>query len=260
MMIKQFLILIIFSFVCHGQTIKADDFLDINYKDVIEINGLVFYKVDTTLVTGKIIRYNKKSKPKSYVIVLKGKPDNYGWVHIKDNYSEPEKKMKTRRTIPVKNEAGKIVGNVEEPFDEYYNRISDRNDIFKDIQSNNNNLLVLKKPIESSYKDEVLKSESITDEVEKNGLWEKHYSNGNLEIKGIYIEGKKEGLWEEFYENGQLKTKINYNAGTKDGLWLKYHSNSQLWGKGNYKNDRMIGEWDYYDEKGKLILSENYNN
>jgi len=256
---KLFLILLTFSFVCQGQTLTADDFLEINYKDVTEIKGLIYYIADTTLVSGKIIRYNKKNKAKSYVLVSKGKPDSFGWVYIKEKYQEPEKKIKTNNTVPVVNEAGITIGSITEPMLKNYDQMSDRNDITTSIQSNMN-ASVLEKPRDGSSKAEVLKNNIINNEVEKNGIWEKHYSNGNLKSKGVYINGKKDGLWEEYHENGQLKNKTNYNKGAKDGLWVQYYSNSQLWSKGYYKDGRMIGEWNYYDEIGELLLTENYDN
>ena len=248
-----------FSLVCHGQTKSTDGFLEINYKDVTEIKGLVYYKADTTLVSGKVVRYNKKNKAKSYVLVSNGKPDNHSWVQLKEEYQEPEKKMKTKRTVPVVNEAGITIGDIEEPVNKYYDQMSDRNDITNDIQSNMNSNALIKQD-DSSYKKEVLNNDIIIDKVERNGIWEKHYSNEKLEVRGVYIKGKKDGLWEEYYENGQLKRKTIYIRGVKDGLWEQYHANGQLWGKGYYDNGLTIGEWKYYDKAGILILTENYDN
>ena len=259
MTLKLFLILLTFSFVCQGQTLMANDFKEINYKDVTEINGLVYYKVDTTLVSGKLIRYNKKNEAKKYILVSNGKPDDLGWIQIKEKYQEPEKKLKTKNTVNVVNEAGVIIGSIEDPIIKYDDQMSDRNDITKNIQSNID-ASVLKKPRDKSFEDEVLKNNSINNEVDKNGIWEEYYSNGNLESKGVYIDGKEDGLWQEYYENSQLKRKTIYKNGVEDGLWLQYHSNGQLWSKGHYTDGRMIGEWNYSDEKGKLLLTDNYDN
>jgi antitoxin component YwqK of YwqJK toxin-antitoxin module len=279
---RLFLFLFLLHFVSYGQTIKADNFQDINYKDVTEIKSLIYIKADTTLVSGKVIRYNKKKEAKSYILVTNGKPDSFGWIYINDKYKEPEKKMKTK-TTPVVNEAGIIIGSVEEPLIKYYDQMSDRNDITKSIQSNID-ASVLEKPRDRSYEDEVLKNKGINDEVDKNGILEKYYSNGNLESKGVYIDGKKDGLWQEYYDNSQLKSKGNYIKGKKDDFWQEYHKNGQLLGSINYKDGKengimevyhnngqlmmkgvfrdaiQIGEWKYYNENGELIKTENLGN
>ena len=118
---------------------------------------------------------------------------------------------------------------------------SERNDIYEMLQTNQETSILNKENIP-------VLNENIKKEVDKDGLWEKYYPNGNIEIKGSYFNGKKDGQWEEFYNNGGLKRKIIYKAGLKEGLWLQYHPNSQLW-----------GIWNYYDESGKLILTENYD-
>jgi antitoxin component YwqK of YwqJK toxin-antitoxin module len=259
MTLKLFTILLTFSFVCVGQTEAQEYYGDINYKNIIEIKDLIYFSSDTTLVTGKVIRYNKKNEAKKYILVSNGKPDDLGWIQIKEKYQEPEKKLKTKNTVNVVNEAGVIIGSIEDQIIKYDDQMSDRNDITKNIQSNID-ASVLKKPRDKSFEDEVLKNNSINNEVDKNGIWEEYYSNGNLESKGVYIDGKEDGLWQEYYENSQLKRKTIYKNGVEDGLWLQYHSNGQLWSKGHYKDGRMIGEWNYYDEKGKLLLTENYDN
>lgn len=194
MTLKLFTILLTFSFVCLGQTEAQEYYGDINYKNIIEIKDLIYFSSDTTLVTGKVIRYNKKNEAKKYILVSNGKPDDLGWIQIKEKYQEPEKKLKTKNTVNVVNEAGVIIGSIEDPIIKYEDQMSDRNDITKNIQSNID-ASVLKKSRDKSFEDEVLKNNSINNEVDKNGIWEEYYSNGNLESKGVYIDGKEDGLW-----------------------------------------------------------------
>lgn len=35
---------------------------DLNYKEIIEIDGLIYLKVDTILVTGRVVSYNKEKE------------------------------------------------------------------------------------------------------------------------------------------------------------------------------------------------------
>ena len=62
-MIHKLLLLIAFSpLFCNAQKNGNEYQGDLNYKDIIEIDGLIYLRADTTLVTGKIIRYNKKNE------------------------------------------------------------------------------------------------------------------------------------------------------------------------------------------------------
>jgi len=257
MTLKLFLILFTFSFVCQGQTLMSDDFKEINYKDVMEINDLIYFRTDTTLVSGKVIRYNRKNEAKKYILVSNGKPDSFGWIQIEEKYQEPEKKLKTKNTVNVVNEAGVTVGSIEVPLLQYDDQMSDRNDISKNIQSNID-ALNLTKLRNSSYEDEVLKNNSVNNEVDKNGILEKYYSNGKLESKGVYIDGKKDGLWEEYFENGQLKSKGNYIKGKKDGFWQEYYNNGHLESKVNFADDKKVGLFERYHFDGKLLSRINY--
>jgi antitoxin component YwqK of YwqJK toxin-antitoxin module len=302
-MIKQLLILLTFSFVCQGQTRIPEGFQDINYKDVTEIKNLIYSKADTSLVTGKVIRFNKKNEAKSYILVTNGKPDILGWVQISDRYERPKESVLGEVVkgtafvtgavmaatgndvnIPYRNNNLESSGKELESFhnaqkdniQEAYDKMADRNDISKDLNSMNNE------------RNETEDKFSIDDQIEidkkKNGEWEEYYNNGQLRTKGNYIEGKKDGTWHEFYENGQLSSKSNYVQGKKEHLLELYHSNGHLKGRINYKegkedgmievfyengnlmingsnrDGKQIGEWNYYNEKGVLLKTENYDN
>lgn len=284
------LIFIALTFVCEGQIDANINFDDINISDTKEIKGLFYYKADTTLVTGRLVRYNKKKEPKRYVIVINGKPDHLGWTYVNEKYAKPEESalgtilttaavatgavmavsgndinVPIDNTNNLKNYNKRLINNESTQLIDYNKEIaakaddemSQRNEISKSITS-----IVEERNefSENGNKDDQLEIKANYIADTKNGTWEKYYSNGNIESKGFYIEGMKDGLCEEYYENGQLKRKINFKEGKKDGLWEQYHPNSQLWSKGHYKDERMIGEWNYYDDAGKLVLTENYDN
>jgi antitoxin component YwqK of YwqJK toxin-antitoxin module len=85
---KQLIVLLIllFPFVCEGQTNKVNYYQDIDYKDIVESKGLFYLKLDTTLVTGRVIRYNNKKEPKRYILVEKGKPQSVNWITFRNDY------------------------------------------------------------------------------------------------------------------------------------------------------------------------------
>jgi len=266
---KQLFLLIFMSltFVCEGQT---DTYQDVDFNDTKEIKGLLYFKVDTTLVTGRVIDYNKRGKAKRYVFVKNGVPDNLGWIYYNDNYESPKESglgSLVSGAALVTGAVMAISGNdIDVPLP-----ISNANNINKSIIQNDvKDILDYNKEIASIAYDDMSQRNEISKNIQLNkysdiiekpsdGLYQKKYEAGQLAIEGNYIKGIKEGLWQEYYESGQLKRKVNYNKGVIDGLWEQYHPKSQLWAKGFYKDGRIIGEWKYYDEDGKLLLTENYD-
>jgi len=283
------LVFITLTFVCEGQIDASINFDDIDINDTKEIKGLFYLKADTTLVTGRVVRFNKKNEPKRYVIVKNGKPDNFGWTYVKEKYETPkESELGDILTaaavttgvimavsgndinVPIpdsnnpKNYNNRLLENDMTHLIDYNIEIAtEANDVMLQRNEISNNITSISKKrnesSEKSNKDVQLEIKINYVDDNKNIMCEKYYSNGILESKGVYIEGERDGIWEEFYENGQLKRETHYKNGVKDGLWEQYHDNGQLWGKGYYKDGRTIGEWNYYGEKGELLLTENYD-
>ena len=273
------MILLIYSLTSFAQKQKAEIYKHVNYEDIIEINDLIYFKVDTTLVSGKVVRYNKKNEPKKYMLVSKGKLDGLGWKNvIEDNYIESFNPI-------FKKTDGYTGDNQLAPYDEFtrkdfnrineLNRINEREVASKNISTENNNETFSENQALSKLRD----SASL-----KDGLWEEYYENGQLRNRGNYIGGKKEGLWEEYHENGNLANMVNFKEGKKEGLLKNYYSNGQIKGKINYQEGKengmmelyhqngklmlegffkdavQISLWKYYDEDGKLINTETFDN
>ena len=53
-----------------------------------------------------------------------------------------------------------------------------------------------------------------------HGLWERYWSNGNLEYKGLYVNGKRHGLCESYWSNGKPYYKGSYINDNQIGLWI----------------------------------------
>ena len=96
---KRILMIAIFfiSFICLGQTSKDYNFRDINHnfkdendinvKDILQIDDFVYFKKDTTLITGRVVKTNRKGKLKKVILIIKGKPDELGWIDV--NFENP---------------------------------------------------------------------------------------------------------------------------------------------------------------------------
>lgn len=52
------LLIMILPLFCNSQKGVKEFIGDINFKDIIEIKGLIYFKADTSIVTGRVIRYN----------------------------------------------------------------------------------------------------------------------------------------------------------------------------------------------------------
>jgi len=242
------IIILVLSFVCQGQT-KMEE---IDYKNIVEIKGLVYLKADTTLVSGKVIRYNRKNEAKKYILVSKGEPDESGWMDINNI-----KFIKPLTTKPFFNKFSyQNWENKQYPYELNRKRLNDevtRNRLGQD------NLISVDVEKNGIYKDEEVKINSINIEDEKDGVWEEYYKNGQLSRKGDYINGKKDGPWDEYHENGQLMSRINYKEGKENGVIKVYHENGQLIMRGFLEDGIQIREWKYYDKNGELIGTENYD-
>lgn len=272
MNLKLFVIVLSFSFVCQGQKQKTDTYWDVNFKNVKEIKGLIYFKVDTTLVTGKVIRYNKKNEAKRYIFVTKGKPDILGWIQIRNNYVRPEESLLGEvitvagigagavmpftgndLNIPFQGRTNVTTGNEFKSFQnsqkdytkKMYDEILERNDISHDLELN-----------KSSENRKIQDKSKLlnTKANKKDGPWELYYPNNSLESRGNYKDNKREGVWEEYYENGKLKSKSYYVHGKKENLLELYHSNGNLKGKLYYENGKEDGNVEMYHMNGILYL------
>lgn len=277
---KQLLITFILtlSFVCQGQTNNIKDF---DYNDIVELKGLFYLKSDTTLVTGRVIHYNKKKEAKRYVFMTEGKPDNLGWTQFKNNYKSPKEStlgsvltgaaFVTATVLAVsgndpdvpiqnsnnRNSANGYFNEQKDNTTRAYREMSERKDISQQLNTNKETR------IESSKRNSnniPLETEGNYVNGKKEGIWKTYYLNKKLKSKGAYAEDKKEGLWVEYNENGVLENEVNYFMGKKEGLMKVYQRENILKARVNYKNGKEDGVGEYFDEQGQIELKVNYKN
>lgn len=216
-------------FICLGQINEGHNYFSIDFKDVVETDGLIYSKADTTLVTGRVVRYNKKNKEKKYIIVTKGKPDNLGWISVKDKYTPPEE-----NGLGLLVTGAAQVIDLIDPIDIPNSRTQHASDASIDSYLDYNKEFIKKEYKEVSYRNKISKNLKSEYEVSIKPF-EENNKEGQIEDKGNYIDGKKEGLWEEYYENGQLKAKGVYKDGKKDGTWEVFNERAKLKAKINYR-------------------------
>jgi antitoxin component YwqK of YwqJK toxin-antitoxin module len=275
---KQLLISIMLtlSFVCHGQINSHED---IDYNDIVEKKGLFYFKKDSTLVTGRVIFYNRNKVAKRYVFITEGKSDNLGWIQLTSNYKQPQESVfgtvltgaavvtgavlavsGNDLDVPVQNSNNRNSANAyyneqRDNTSKVYKEMSERNDISQqlntaketgiDFSDGNSSMVLLE--TKGNYVDD-----------KKDGVWEVYFSNGMLKSKGAYIEDNKDGLWVEYHENGAEESTVNYNMGKKEGFMKVFQANNILKARVHYKDGMEDGVGEYYDEQGKIELKVNY--
>lgn len=291
---KQLLVLIFITltFVSQGQT---DSYQDIDFDEIVEIKGLLYFKPDTTLVTGRVIRYNRKGKAKRYIMVYKGKPDVLGWNNFNDKYERPKESPLGNLVSATLVTTGVAMALSSNDINNPAPIINSNNPNYSITNSGVSNLMEYNKDIASKAQNDMSKTNEITQNLESNynsdiivepkqglykkffeddqatikkehinrkktGEWKRFYTNGILESTGIFIKGKKEGLWEEYHGNGQLKSKGYYIKDKKDGLWEEYFYNGQLKSKINFNEGKEDGLMEVFHENGKLLMRGSFEN
>ncbi len=70
--------------------------------------------------------------------------------------------------------------------------------------------------------------------LQKSGLWEFYYEDGNLKAKGNYQTEKRVGEWTFYYHSGVLEQEGSYEEGYYEGLWKWYYENGNILREENY--------------------------
>lgn len=244
------LIFLSLSYVCFSQIGYLNE-NDINFKDIVEKKGLMYFKFDSTLVTGRVVRFNRKNEAKSFVFVENGIPDASGWNEININdikYINPIlKKPFFDRGAANSNDwnIGQTQFNLNR---ENMNLVN--NDRIK-LEKNYTKL----NGIEIKKKYIVLENNNYS---KKDGIHYEYHENGQLKSKVNYLDGKKIGQLDTYHSNGQLQGRVNYIDGKEDGEMMVYNEKGEIMIIGFFKEGSQTGEWNYY-ENGKLIHTESFN-
>jgi len=227
---NRLVLILLLPFLGNSQKEVKEYLGDINFKDVIEIKGLIYCKTDTSLVSGRVIKYNKKSISKKYILVSKGKPDNLGWIPINDKVEMPEESvLGSLLTIPIQ----AFGNNINYPGEDYNNL--NRTDRYLSKQRENNS-----KAYHDMLERNDLNAQNNVSNKKINGFFVEYFKNGKPKIKGNYKDGKLDGKWEEYHKNGHLKSQGNYIDGNKDGEWTDFNKNGELIKKVSWNEGKQI--------------------
>ena len=278
---KQFLpfICLVLSYGCFGQIENVVENA-INFDDIMEIKELMYFKTDTTLVTGTIVRYNRKKQPKQYIEVQEGKPQSHNWINFDENIKDMEydglgtlvgiaaamtgmvfAATGNDHNLPSfqNNNDNQSIYRGPNGNEKTYNEKMDLEREKRMITKNLNSTSKTATLDESKAKIASMEDSKTEMEFPENGLYEEFYDNSKLRRTGHYINGKKNGDWNEWYENGKLMSSVAYIDGKKVGRLNTYHPNGQLKGRVNYVDGKEEGEIMVYNEKGEIMLIGFFN-
>jgi antitoxin component YwqK of YwqJK toxin-antitoxin module len=275
---KLFLLILIIAapLFCNGQKKVNEYQCDINFKDVIEKRGLIYFKVDTSLVTGRMVQYNKKNVAKKYMYVLNGKPDNLGWVRYKDKVELPKASVTgTLLSIPLlysgnddyinysqenRNDnltlynriikADTYISNQKENTSKAYDEMLERNDIYNQQISIKE---IINGPMVEYYKEGQIKTTGHYKNGFLSGECKQFYQTGELHKTLNYENGKLTGVFKEFYQTGQLKESGNFINGVQVGVKKTYYDTGELQSVEYFKNGQPMRDSKYFDKKRNLI-------
>lgn len=270
---KLVLIILFLSSYSNAQSDQVTYYNDIDFKDILEFKGLIYFESDTTLVTGRIIKYNKKKEKQSFLLVEDGDVVSPGWEKFQDEFVIPT----GRRVFDYNDEGRKYDERRKEILRSKSYEVNRSNHGFvvidneankkEDTLHTNGNPKFKGRFVEGKkngyweeyYYDGELKNKGkyINDKLE--GIWKQYYYNGVLKNKGNYVDGYKVGIWEEYYEDGQLHFSVNYINGKKEGICEEFYEIGLLRSVGNYSNDYKINEWKYYDDQGDILGAEHFD-
>ena len=214
---RLFLILLL-PLLGNSQQVATEYLGDINFEDVIEIKGLIYRKTDTSVVTGRVVKYNKKKIAKKYILVSEGTPDHLGWISINDKLEMPEESiLGSLLTIPIQASGN----NISYPGVDYNNL--NRTDSYLKEQKENT-----KKAYHDMLERNDINIQHDVSTEKQNEPFVEYYSNGQPRITGIYKHGMLDGKWEEYHKNGQLKSQGIYKDGNKDGEWIYFNKRGKM--------------------------------
>jgi antitoxin component YwqK of YwqJK toxin-antitoxin module len=94
----------------------------------------------------------------------------------------------------------------------------------------------------------------------KQGYWEKHYPNGNMQYAGSFINDKPIGILKRYTQEGVLKAEMTYVKNSNKVYSKFYYPSNVLHSKGIYIEKLKDSIWNYYSSEGFKINEVMYRN
>ncbi|MEQ3796447.1 hypothetical protein AAFP94_14760 [Flavobacteriaceae bacterium MJ-SS4] len=254
MKLKLLWVCLVISSYIDAQPDNLNFYGDVNFDDIFQLGEFIYHKADTTLVHGRVVRFNNKNEAKRYIDIFEGMPDNIGWIKIKDDYKQPKESTLGGALFSAAVYAGlaaAVISGNDGDFTIGQGFGPQEKESNRNLKMNvGNNATDNQATIKNSEELEIPE-----DSVFEDGVYQEYYDNKELKITGNYLNGHKHGLWNEYYDNGNLMNTVNYWEDKKIDTLKLYHSNGKLKGLVNYKEGKEDGEMNVYNDQGIKIMS-----
>ncbi|WP_170309907.1 lectin-like protein [Seonamhaeicola maritimus] len=216
---KLLLLLFIAPVIMFGQKEKI-----INVNDITQINGIFYFKLDSTLVsgkvTGKVSEWYENGQLKKQGTFKDGKA-----VGITEIWYE---------NGPLRTHGRFKNGNKDGLWKEWY----ENGQLMAKATFEDGNLDGLNK---EWYENGQLKSNGRLKNGKKDGVWKKWYKkNGQLMAKATFEDGNLDGFIKEWYENGQLKLERRFLDGKMEGFPRFWDEDGRVISEKTYKDVQQI--------------------
>jgi hypothetical protein len=106
--------------------------------------------------------------------------------------------------------------------------------------------------------DKAGKSEGMSIDGKKCGIWQYYWQNGLLRCHGQFEEDVMVGEWQWFRENGAPLRTGTFVNGVRQGLWRRFQLDGALYDEGWFYGNRRVGEWKIYHRDGRLKFVRSY--
>ena len=88
-----------------------------------------------------------------------------------------------------------------------------------------------------------------------------YHRNGNVWVKGqLNSKIEREGLWEWFFENGNIHFRTPYKGGKEDGIEEGFYLNENIHWRTSYKEGKRDGIEEWFDERGNITETRHWKN
>jgi antitoxin component YwqK of YwqJK toxin-antitoxin module len=203
---------------------------------MIEKNGLIYKRGESSPYTGILRDYHKNGKVNHEYNYKNGKEKGIGKIYDENsnlinviNFLDGKKAVKEYDDD----------GTLEKEF--YLNINDELEGMMKEYYISGN-----------------IMSETNWKNGELNGLSKDYSEDGILEDETNYKDGKEDGIWRNYYNDGTICSESSYKNDELNGLSKDYYEDGTLQSEENYKNGKLDGISKSYDEKGNLISEEEY--
>ena len=253
-----------------------------SFKDLEQNDGIYFLKDRTKPYTGKILEIYATGDDSIRALIIAGKLDGDYITYYKSGSVRDSMIYKSDTLIRKKswNEKGSrllVPRNILEIDNEWK---------CFEVASDGTKIAFSGLTVDSNYVEDNVKYVRLIEYLngEKNGILERYYLNGKINLKKEYTKGIANGIEigyfengkidfscyyknnllegesKSYFENGAISLKKSWKRGRLEGKCISFYKNGRIQYDANYFKGNRNGKCIWYDENGNISTERNYHN